>query len=36
MFMIYACLLDGIPEEAILSAEQLIDESLIGESSEEE
>jgi len=29
--MIYSCFLDGIPEEAILSAEQLIDESLMSE-----
>lgn len=31
MFMIYAFLLDGIPEEAILFAEHLIDESLMSE-----
>ena len=31
MFMIYTFFVDGIPEEAILSAEHLIDESLISE-----
>ena len=31
MLMIYAFLLDGIPEEAIIYAEHLIDESLISE-----
>ena len=31
MFIIYAFLLDGISEEAILSAEHLIDESLMSE-----
>ena len=31
MFMIYTFFVDGIPEEAILSAEHLIDESWMSE-----